>query len=89
MSNLSAQVRATIGRLMGAHRENQEILAEAIGLSQGQVSRKQSGVSPWNVDDLEKVAAHYGITVVELLADEVTALTRSIAMKGKKCPRLP
>lgn len=89
MSNLSAQLRATVGRLMGAHGESQEVLADALGLSQGQVSRKQSGASAWNIDDLERLAVHFGITPADLLGDQVTALTRSITVRGKQCPRLP
>ncbi|NUR59376.1 MAG: XRE family transcriptional regulator [Catenulispora sp.] len=59
---------------MAASRERQEDLARTLRLSQGQISRKQSGASMWTLDDCDKLAAHYGITVAQLLSGPEAAL---------------
>lgn len=53
--------------LMYAAGESQADLGRGLGLSQGQVSRKQSGTTAWSLGDLDRLAAHYGIPAPELL----------------------
>lgn len=68
--------RATITALMYATGETQAQLASGLRLSQGQISRKQSGRHEWSLSDLDKVAAHYGIAVWDLVAGPDVALSK-------------
>ena len=68
--------RATIAALMGATGETQAQLAAGLRLSQGQISRKQSGRHEWSLSDLDKVSAHYGIAVWDLIAGPEVALSK-------------
>ncbi|MFB7345373.1 acyltransferase [Streptomyces hydrogenans] len=54
--------------------ERQGDLAAAIGLSQAQVSRKQSGAAHWSLDDVDLLAAHYDLPVLDLLAGPTHAV---------------
>jgi len=68
--------RATITALMRATGETQAQLASGLRLSQGQISRKQSGRHEWSLSDLDKVSAHYGIAVWDLVAGPEVALSK-------------
>ncbi|MFF9343824.1 MULTISPECIES: helix-turn-helix domain-containing protein [unclassified Streptomyces] len=66
--------------------ERQGDLATAIGLSRAQVSRKQSGAAHWSLDDVDLLAAHYGLPVLGLLAGP----TRAVAfLHGAAAPPRP
>ncbi|MFE9853387.1 hypothetical protein ACFYPN_31995 [Streptomyces sp. NPDC005576] len=43
-------------------------LTSGIALSQTQISRKQSGAASWSLADIDRLSAHYGIPVPDLLA---------------------
>ncbi|MFF8557047.1 helix-turn-helix domain-containing protein [Streptomyces sp. NPDC015501] len=47
--------------------ERQADLAAGLGLSQAQISRKQAGTASWSLADVDKLSAHYGIPVPDLL----------------------
>lgn|GEM_PF-5904855 len=66
-------LRTTVAALMQRTGENQADLAEGLRLSQSQVSRKQAARSDWTLDDVDKLSAHYGIPVVDLLAGPTRA----------------
>ncbi|SEF16566.1 BetR domain-containing protein [Streptomyces sp. 2112.2] len=71
MSSTERHLRLTVAALMYATGETQADLAKGLRLSQGQVSRKQSGKaggSSWTLADLDKLSAHYGIPVPDLLS---------------------
>lgn len=68
--------RATIAALMRATGETQAQLAAGLRLSQGQISRKQAGLHEWSLSDLDKVSAHYGIAVWDLIAGPEVALSK-------------
>lgn len=55
------RVRAEVAALMQLTGETQADLAVALGVSQAQVSRRQSGTAAWPLDDCDRVAAHYAI----------------------------
>lgn len=79
MSSTEAHLRVTVAALMYATGETQADLGRGLGLSQGQVSRKQGGGakgSSWTLGDLDKLSTHYGIPVPELLrgADHAVAM---------------
>ncbi|GAA2238347.1 hypothetical protein GCM10010360_74770 [Streptomyces nogalater] len=67
-STLAERVRAATAALMQTTRESQAQLAAALGVSQTQISRRQSGSAAWSLDDCDALAAHYGIDVLDLLA---------------------
>ncbi|MFJ7073678.1 helix-turn-helix domain-containing protein [Streptomyces sp. NPDC098781] len=71
--SLEERVRSAVAALLYATGESQTELAGAMGVSQAQVSRRQSGTAAWSLADCEAVAAHYGIDVLELLAGPTRA----------------
>ena len=70
---LEERVRSAVAALLYAVGESQTDLAAALGVSQAQVSRRQSGSAAWSLTDCEAVAAHYGIDVFELMAGPTRA----------------
>lgn len=71
--SLDERVRSAVAALLHVAGESQADLAAAVGVSQAQVSRRQSGTAAWSLSDCEAVAAHYGIDVLELLAGPTRA----------------
>ncbi|RZB19639.1 XRE family transcriptional regulator [Streptomyces sp. F001] len=67
------RVRAAVAALMQLTGETQADLAAALGVSQAQVSRRQAGTAAWPLDDCDRVAAHYAIDVLDLLAGPTRA----------------
>ncbi|MFE5942051.1 acyltransferase [Streptomyces sp. NPDC056480] len=61
-------LRLTVAALMALAGERQNDLAVALGQSQAQVSRKQGGRAHWSLEDVDLLAAHYGMHVLDLLA---------------------
>ncbi|MEU3902041.1 acyltransferase [Streptomyces sp. NPDC045251] len=55
--------------------ERQGDLAAGIGQAQAQVSRKQTGRQHWTLDDVDRIAGHYGLRVLDLLAGPTHAVT--------------
>jgi len=76
--------RATITALMSATGETQAQLASGLRLSQGQISRKQSGRHEWSLSDLDKVATHYGVPVWDLVAGPDVALSKLPAARRRE-----
>ncbi|MGD9482892.1 helix-turn-helix domain-containing protein [Streptomyces sp. TRM70308] len=66
----------TVAALMYATGETQADLGRGLGLSQGQISRKQGGKSLWTLADLDGLSAHYGIPVPDLLCGADHAVAR-------------
>jgi transcriptional regulator with XRE-family HTH domain len=71
--SLEESLRSTVAALMRATGESQRAVAEVLGLTQTQVSRRQSGTSAWQLDDVDALAAHYGIGALDLLAGPARA----------------
>ncbi|MEI7030698.1 helix-turn-helix transcriptional regulator [Streptomyces pratensis] len=57
----------TVAALMHLTGERQADLAAGLGLNQTQISRKQAGTTAWSLADVDKLSAHYGIPVGDLL----------------------
>ncbi|MEU9858782.1 helix-turn-helix domain-containing protein [Streptomyces sp. NPDC047974] len=74
MLSTEESLRLTVAALMTRTGERQAVLAVALGLSQAQVSRKQSGGAHWSLEDVDGLAAHYGISVLDLLAGPTHAV---------------
>ncbi|MEV6486991.1 helix-turn-helix transcriptional regulator [Streptomyces sp. NPDC051576] len=70
---LGESVRAAAAALMRITGESQTDLAAALGVSQTQISRRQSGSAAWSLNDCEALAAHYGVDVLDLLAGPTRA----------------
>ncbi|MGW2190461.1 helix-turn-helix domain-containing protein [Streptomyces sp. NPDC001719] len=58
----------TVAALMNRTGERQQDLASALGLNKTQLSRRQSAKARWTLDDCDSLAAHYGMSVLDLLA---------------------
>ncbi|MEV0174261.1 helix-turn-helix transcriptional regulator [Streptomyces sp. NPDC050803] len=71
--SLGERVRSAVAALMHATGESQTDLALALGVSQAQVSRRQSGSAAWSLADCDALAAHFGIDVLDLLAGPTRA----------------
>ncbi|CCK32742.1 hypothetical protein BN159_8364 [Streptomyces davaonensis JCM 4913] len=71
--SLDDRVRSAVAALLHATGESQTELAAALGVSQAQVSRRQSGTAAWSLVDCDVVAAHYGIDVLDLMAGPTRA----------------
>ncbi|WP_406054399.1 acyltransferase [Streptomyces sp. NBC_01077] len=67
-------LRLTVAALMARSGERQGDLAAGIGQSQAQVSRKQSGRQHWSLEDVDLLAAHYHLHVLDLLAGPTHAV---------------
>ncbi|MET8858664.1 XRE family transcriptional regulator [Streptomyces sp. NPDC004579] len=66
--SLAERVRVTVAALMHATGDSQGRLAGVLGITQAQVSRRQSGTAAWSLKDCDVLAVHYGIDVLDLLA---------------------
>ncbi|GGV08162.1 hypothetical protein GCM10010275_55460 [Streptomyces litmocidini] len=94
MPSTAACSRLTVTALIYAMGERQADLAEAVGITQRQVSRKQSGTALWSLDDLDRLSAHYGIPVSDLPRGADHAISRLPAARraahlGAPGPRSP
>ncbi|WP_326794075.1 acyltransferase [Streptomyces sp. NBC_01808] len=69
-------LRLTVAALMSRTRETQTALAAAIGMDQRALSRRQTGASHWLLDDVDRLAAHWGMTSLDLLAGPTHAATK-------------
>ncbi|MFK0296897.1 acyltransferase [Streptomyces sp. NPDC090442] len=69
-------LRITVAALMRATGDNQTSLAVGLRITQGQVSRKQSGQAAWSLGDLDRLSAHYGVAVPDLLCGPTHAVER-------------
>ncbi|MFD4243716.1 hypothetical protein ACFWP3_19275 [Streptomyces sp. NPDC058525] len=61
------KTRASIDALLALSRQTQIVLAKAIGMPNYAVSRRQAS-TPWQFDEADRVAAHFGIDPLELYA---------------------
>lgn len=67
-------LRLTVAALMTRTDERQGDLAAGLGQSQAQVSRKQAGRAHWSLEDIDLLAAHYRLHVLDLLAGPTHAV---------------
>ncbi|MGC5401891.1 acyltransferase [Streptomyces sp. DT20] len=69
-------LRITVAALMRACGERQGDLGHGIRITQGQISRKQRGQALWSLADVDRLSAHYGIPVPDLLAGPTHAVQK-------------
>jgi transcriptional regulator with XRE-family HTH domain len=66
-NSIQRVVTRNVRRLMAERNVTQEQLAAVLNIRQASVSRRFKGHSPWQLVDLEAIAAAFGVTVVQLL----------------------
>lgn len=69
MRTTQETVTLAIGLRMHARRELQRDVGEVLGLSSSAVSKRLNGETRWSVDDLDKLADHYGVSVAQLVSE--------------------
>lgn len=62
---------AKVREEMRAKSVSQQTLAEVIGVSQSQFSRRLRGVIPFDINELTAIAKHFGVPLTTLTPDEV------------------
>lgn len=60
-------VSRVVRTLMTARAEDQGDLAHVLGVTQAAVSNKLTGKTRWSIDDLDRMAEHYGIRAGDFL----------------------
>ncbi|SEL28083.1 helix-turn-helix domain-containing protein [Streptacidiphilus jiangxiensis] len=80
-------LRLTVAALSHVRGETQADLAAAIGSTQTQVSRRQAGRTAWTLADCDRLANHYGIPVLVLLAGPTAACEAAFATTPGVAPR--
>lgn len=61
-------LRITIAAITQVTRETHDALAAVLEVNRSQVSRKQSGKAAWTLADVDRLAAHWGMGPLDLLA---------------------
>ncbi|MEU5069883.1 acyltransferase [Streptomyces virginiae] len=74
MMGVEELLRLTVVALMSRSGERQNDLADGLGLSQAQVSRKQGGRQHWSLEDVDGLARHFGLHYLDLLAGPTHAV---------------
>ncbi|MEU8546344.1 helix-turn-helix domain-containing protein [Streptomyces roseoverticillatus] len=72
-TGLEESLRLSVAALMRTTGESQRVVAGVLGLTQAQVSRRQSGAASWTLGDVDALAVHYGISALDLLAGPARA----------------
>jgi hypothetical protein len=85
MASTESTLRVTVASLMYATGERQGDLAAGLGISQGQISRKQRGDVAWSLSDIDGLSAHYGIPAPDLLAGPTHAVSMLPAARRAEC----
>ncbi|GAA4830183.1 acyltransferase [Kitasatospora terrestris] len=67
-------LRLTVAALRQRTGESQAQLAAGVGLTQDKVSRRQSGAQAWTLDEVDALAAHWGMAPLDLLAGPTHAV---------------
>lgn len=68
--NITAMVRYALA----SRRESQESLARVLGIAQSGVTNRLKGDIEWRPSELDKLAAHFGVSVAELVAPALPTL---------------
>ncbi|MEU1782151.1 helix-turn-helix domain-containing protein [Streptomyces abikoensis] len=71
--SLEESLRLSVAALMQATGDSQRVIAGVLGLTQTQISRRQSGATSWTLRDVDVLAGHYGIAALDLLAGPTRA----------------
>lgn len=74
-----------LARLRKEHGLSQERLAELLGISRQAISKWESGITYPEISNMQELAKLYGITLDELLNDDLSELKVEVKMNEKKC----
>ncbi|MFF0745777.1 helix-turn-helix domain-containing protein [Streptomyces sp. NPDC004111] len=85
--SLEETLQLTVASLMRATGDSQRTVAQVLGLTQTQVSRRQSGTAAWRLDDVDALAAHYGVRPLDLLAGPARACAALSADRRRTADR--
>lgn len=75
MVDSDTTVSANVRVYMALRGEAHDDLAAALGVSRPAVSARLNGRTAWSLDDLDKLAQHYGVTPATFLAEPAAVLT--------------
>jgi len=67
--HISDLVSENVRALMARTKTKQQSLADALGMTQGAVSKKMNGDRPFTLDELELVASHFGVPITVLFEE--------------------
>ena len=67
MTTSQDAISAVVRLLLTVRHETQETVAEALGLPRASLSNRLAGRTRWTSDDLDRLAAHFGIDPAVLL----------------------
>ena len=67
-TDLERDVNETIRLMMARTGETPGALAQVMGVSRQSLAGRLAGRSQWHINHLPTVAAHYGVTVCELIS---------------------
>ena len=68
--HISDLVAENVRVLMARTRTKQNTLANALGMTQGAVSKKLNGDRPFTLDEIELVAAHFEVPITDLFEQQ-------------------
>ncbi|MFJ3861499.1 hypothetical protein ACIPRL_35390 [Streptomyces sp. NPDC090085] len=74
MMGVEDLLRLTVAGLISRTGERQNELVDGFGLSQAQASRKQGNRQHWLLEDVDRLAAHFGLHYLDLLAGPTHAI---------------
>jgi len=66
-SGLRLAAAEEVRALMGRRRMSQTALADVLGVTQTQVSKRLRGVIPFDIDEIERLAEYFGVDPADLL----------------------
>jgi transcriptional regulator with XRE-family HTH domain len=80
MTNITAAAAAAVREALRSRGLRQADLAAALAISQQAISDRLTGRTSFTLEDLEHIAAHFGIPVAELLDPPVSLVDESSAV---------
>ncbi|KYG50734.1 hypothetical protein AWI43_32935 [Streptomyces sp. WAC04657] len=81
MPSTAACLRLTVSALMYTRGSGKPISPQPSGSPQGQMFRKQAGTAMWSLDVLDRLSAHDGTPVPDLLRGADHAVGRPLAAR--------
>lgn len=66
---LSARVASAVRAEVARRKISQSEIAGLLGISQASLSRRMTGLTPFDIDEVDKIAAHLELPVASLFED--------------------
>ncbi len=76
MTNQICKTATHVSQYIKARGLNQTTVGNILGLTQNAVSDRNRGRTPWRLNELERLADHFGTTVAELVQSSDLAVAR-------------